>query len=291
VPAGGSRLLALPGGGRLKAARGEFFDQGHRREFLVLEEVTGELRAGEKATYETLVRMVSHEVNNSVAAVGSLLESCRTYAGQLAVDDRGDYETALAVAVGRLESLRAFIAGFAEVVRLPPPAPAPCDLERLVRDVLHLFAPELARRRIRCRRQTAGGPLPPLALDSHQLEQVLVNVLRNAAEAIGEDGEIVVELGTEPGGRPYLAVRDSGPGFPDAVRERLFTPFFTTKRDGRGLGLTLIREVVAGHGFDLRLDNHPEGGAELKIWLAAARSGQASGHGSGRGSAQRSSLS
>jgi signal transduction histidine kinase len=269
-------VLALRGSRRVKASRGEFFDQGFQRAFFVLEELTEELRATEKAAYERLIRLVAHEVNNSVGAVGSLLESCRSYAGQLRGDDRGDYETALAVAADRLRNLSRFVAGFAEVVRLPPPDRRPCDVRRLVEDLLVLLRPSLDEARVRC---SLVGPaaLPPVVADKNQLEQVLVNVLKNAAEAAGAGGTIEVRLergerrGNGAGGAAsgadvtVLSVRDSGPGIAPEVAARLFTPFYTTKPGGRGLGLTLVQEVLSQHGFAFRLENRAGGGAEFRI--------------------------
>jgi nitrogen fixation/metabolism regulation signal transduction histidine kinase len=261
--AGESRLVPLEGRRRLKCYRGQFFDRGFPRSFYLLEEVTEELRTSEKAAYEQLVRMISHEVSNSVGAVSSLLESCVAYGEQLRAGDREDFRQALAVASARLHSLNAFVNGFAEVVRLPPPDRRPTDLGALVDDVRVLLQPELERRRIACR-WAAREPLEPLSLDRHQMEQVVVNVFRNAVEAIGEDGEITLALRREEG-RPTLRVADSGAGIAREAEARLFVPFFSTKRDGRGLGLVLIREVVGQHGMGCALANRPEGGAEFVL--------------------------
>lgn len=260
---GESRLVPVEGRRRLKCYRGQFFDRGFPRSFFLVEEVTEELRTSEKAAYEQLVRMISHEVGNSVAAVASLLESCLAWADQLPPEHRDDYRQALLVAGARMRSLNAFVNGFAEVVRLPAPDRRPVDLGALVEDVRVLLAPELERRRIACR-WTRREPLPPVALDRHQMEQVVVNVFRNAIEAIGEDGEIELSLGREEG-RPTLRVADSGRGIAREAEARLFVPFFSTKRDGRGLGLVLIREVVGQHGFGCGLANRPQGGAEFVL--------------------------
>ena len=256
---GGSEVLALQGGRRLKATRAEFFDRGFPRSFLLLEELTEELRASEKAAYGKLIRMMSHEINNSVGAVGSLLDSFRGYAGELGEEDREDYLQAIAVAITRLENLRAFMNGFAEVVRLPPPDRRPTDLKRLVDEILLLMRPELDRRRIRVDWEKAE-PLPPVELDRNQIEQVLVNVLKNAMESIGEDGPHRLRLD-----RDSLAIRDSGPGIPEEVRALLFTPFFSTKRNGRGLGLTLVQEILSAHGFAFSLGAGEGGGAEFRV--------------------------
>ena len=271
IPVGGSDVLSLQGGRRLKVSRAEFFDRGFPRSFLLLEELTEELRASEKAAYGKLIRMMSHEINNSVGAVGSLLDSFRGYADQLGEEDRGDFQQAIAVAVTRLENLRAFMNGFAEVVRLPPPDRRPTDLRQLLDEILLLLRPELDRHRIRVEWEQAER-VPPLDLDRNQIEQVLVNVLKNAAEAIGDDGRIALRLGFENGrnggwerGRPYLSIRDSGPGIPEEVRALLFTPFFSTKKNGRGLGLTLVQEILSQHGFEFSLAPGADGGSEFRV--------------------------
>ncbi len=138
IPEGGSEVLALPGGRRLKATRAELFDRGFPRGFLLLEELTEELRASEKAAYGKLIRMMSHGIYISVGAVGSLLDSFRGYADELKGEDRDDFVQAIAVAITRLENLRAFMNGFAEVVRLPEPDRRLCDAtsQRLVDEIL-----------------------------------------------------------------------------------------------------------------------------------------------------------
>ncbi len=259
IPEGGSEILALQGGRRLKVTRAGFFDRGFPRGFLLLEELTEELRASEKAAYGKLIRMMSHEINNSVGAVGSLLDSFRGYAGDLGAEDREDYLQAITVAITRLENLRAFMNGFAEVVRLPPPDRRPTDVKQLVDEILILLRPELDRRRIAVVWDGAET-LPPVELDRNQIEQVVVNVFKNAMESIGEDGRIALRLD-----RGSLAVRDSGPGIPEEVRALLFTPFFSTKRNGRGLGLTLVQEILSAHGFAFSLEAGEGGGAEFRV--------------------------
>ena len=263
LPLGEARLLTT-GRRRLKVSRAELFDRGFPRSFLSIEELTEELRASEQAAYGKLIRMTSHEVNNSVGPVSSLLDSFRGYGDQLAAGDRQDFEDALTVAIARLERLSAFVGGFADMVRLPPPERRPCDLRVLLEEILILLRPQLEERRIAVvwlAREEAV-----LELDRNQLEQVLVNVFKNAIEAIGTDGQIELRLARE-GGRLLLRVADSGPGIPEEVRPLLFTPFFSTKRDGRGLGLTLIREILTGHGCDFGLSSRPDRrGAE--VWIA-----------------------
>jgi nitrogen fixation/metabolism regulation signal transduction histidine kinase len=262
IPVGESRVLAQ-GPRRLKVSRAELFDRGFPRSFLIIEELTEELRASEKAAYGKLIRLMSHEVNNSVGPVRSLLDSFRDYTDQLEGEDRQDFTQAVGVAIARLERLGAFVNGFAEVVRLPPPERRYCDLTQLLEEILLLLRPELDRRHIQAIWKTKD-PIPPIDLDRNQIEQVLVNVLKNAMEAIGDQGYIEIRLGLESG-RPLLRIADTGPGIPEDIRPLLFTPFFSTKRDGRGLGLTLTREILAQHGFDFGLENRAGGGAE--VWV------------------------
>ena len=108
-----------------------------------------------------------------------------------------------------------------------------------------------------------------VALDKNQIEQVLVNVMQNAIDAIARDGTLTLALATN-GGKPLLSVRDSGPGIPPDVQPHLFTPFFSTKRQGRGVGLTLIREILTQHDLDFDLRNIPPHGAEFRIFFPAA---------------------
>ena len=259
VPRGESRVIARPGGRLIRIHHGEFFDRGFSRSFFLFEELTEELRASEKAAYEQLIRMVSHEVNNSVGAVRSLLESCMNYASQLREDDRADFENALQVAINRIGNLNAFVNGFAEVVRLPAPRLEACRLDALLRDVLTLLRPELDSRGIAAQLRIDGA-VEPVRCDKNQIEQVVINVIRNAVEAIGSSGTLDIELTPRS-----LCIRDSGPGIPPDVLPRLFSPFFSTKRDGRGLGLTLVHEVLKQHHFEYSLQNRAGGGAEFSI--------------------------
>jgi len=250
---------------RLKCLRGEFFDRGSTRTFFMIDELTEELRTAEKAAYGKLIRMMSHEVQNSVTSVRSLLESCGHYTRQLGEGDRHDMEQALEVSSNRLDHLSQFMKGLASVVRVPEPDRRPTDVVVLIRDLGLLLAPELEHRGIRIEWALPQQPVT-ITLDKNQIEQVLVNVLRNAMEAIGSDGTIRAAL-EQSQGTVWLSIRDSGCGIPEEAQPELFTPFFSTKRDGQGLGLTLTREILSRHGYSFSLENGPTGGAEFRICL------------------------
>jgi signal transduction histidine kinase len=260
---GESKVVVLDGRRRVKCQRSEFLDRGFPRSFFLLQEVTRELRQSERAAYEKLIRMMSHEVNNSVGAVNSLLHSCLNYKDQLREEDRKDFEAALRVAVARTEQLSAFMRGFADVVRLPPPRLAPCDVCELLDGVAALMRPERERRRIAWKWDVREPP-PPVAMDRAQMEQVFVNVVKNAIEAIGEDGTITVRVGRN-GGRGFVVVEDTGGGLTPEARAHLFTPFFSTKQNGQGIGLTLVQEVLGQHGFEFSLEGPPRGPTQFVV--------------------------
>jgi two-component system, NtrC family, nitrogen regulation sensor histidine kinase NtrY len=239
-------------------------DRGFSRTFVLLEELTEELRHAEKAAYEKLIRMLSHEVNNSVAASNSLLTSCLVYAEQLPGESRTDLEGALQVVMNRTAQLGAFMKAFADVVRLPEPRLAPCDLHDLLSHLSRLMAAEAERRRIRV--VTEFGPVPPVQIDRTLMEQALVNVIKNAIEAVDHDGTVTLRTGVTAD-RPWLQVEDSGHGLDPEVRAHLFTPFFSTKESGQGIGLTLVQEILTRHGFAFTLDGPTGGPTQFTIWF------------------------
>jgi nitrogen fixation/metabolism regulation signal transduction histidine kinase len=266
IPRDESRLLILRGRRRVRCQAATFMDRGFPRRFLLLDELTDELHKTEKHAYEKLIRMMSHEVNNTSGAVQSLLQSCLVYARQLADGDREDFARALNVAIQRTAHLDEFMRGFANVVRLPRPRLQPSNPWDIAAQVGLLF-------RDRCKagditwREEIGPDTPQVDCDPVQLEQVLVNVVKNAVEAIhaaGKPGEIVIRGGRQ-GRRSFLAVADTGPGFSPDVQAQLFTPFYTTREKGQGIGLTMVQEILLAHGFDFTLENRDGGGAEFAI--------------------------
>jgi nitrogen fixation/metabolism regulation signal transduction histidine kinase len=262
---GESRVLSTRGLTRLRCQHGEFIDQGFPRSFYLVEEITEELRASERAAYEKLIRMISHEVRNSVGAVGSLLDSSLHYSPQLAPSDREDFDEAVRVARERLVNLDRFVGGFAEVVRLPEPDRRPTDLGDLLRDIGTLVRPELDARGIELNVDVPDSPIVA-SVDKNQFEQLLLNLVRNAWEAVQTTGTI--RFSASLNGRSVrVAVQDTGPGLSPDVSEQIFTPFFTTKREGRGIGLTLVREIALQHGAELSFRNVPGGGAEFAVTL------------------------
>jgi two-component system nitrogen regulation sensor histidine kinase NtrY len=263
---GESVILPLYGNRRVRWQKSRFMDHGSPRLLLLVEELTEELRRSERAAYEKIVRVLSHEINNSIGASASLLESCLHYAQQIVPADRGDFETALNVAVARMRHLNAFVRSYAEVVRLPPPRREQVDLARLVEDLGHLLQGECAAAGVAFSLECVAPPAP-VSIDAHQIEQVLVNVLRNAVEAAGPGGWVRMRVDGEGSRRPVLTVEDSGPGIPEDVQTQLFTPFFSTKENGRGIGLMVAQEILTQHGFAFALESAPSGGLPTRFTI------------------------
>ncbi len=256
-------IVPRPVSRRFRVTRSEFRDRGFPRTLFLVEELTEELLRSEREAYGQVIRLVAHEVNNSVGPVSSLVETVRFYADRLESEERRRFEAGLDLAAQRLEHLRGFVEGFAEVVKLPEPQRTHCDLDRMVADLLTLIAPTLEGQGIQHHLQ-AEAPLGWAKVDKNQLEQVLVNVLKNAAEACTEGGQITLRT-VEDHGRSRLEIKDTGPGLSPAAQESLFRPFFTTKNRGRGLGLTLVHQILRAHDFDFSLENHPAGGAVFRL--------------------------
>ena len=161
----------------------------------------------------------------------------------------------------------AYQKGFAVVFRLPAPARQPCDVVAILARVVRLVSarPEAAAIEWRW---DLDAPALRVSADPTQLEQALLNVVKNAVEAIDGAGTIVVRARSR-GDRPAVVVEDSGPGLTDEARANLFTPFFSTKPHGQGIGLTLVGEILAGHGFDYTLARTERGTTAFTIRLSA----------------------
>ena len=268
---GGARLLADADGRRYRAQRGQFFDRGFARHFLLVEELTEELESSERATYEKLVRVLAHEVNNTVAATGSVLDSLLYYRPQLAPADGEDFGTAIEAVKRRNASLGEFIDRFTRVVKMPAPEPRPTALRELVEDAVRLYR-DGARSRDVTLEVSRMDEVPMLPLDRNLFEQALLNIVKNAVEAAeasarerGVPGQVQLELAREDG-RVRLSVIDSGDRLGEVPPGQLFSPFFSTKKGGQGIGLLFVREVLQRHGTAYRLGSDGQGRTRFDLW-------------------------
>jgi nitrogen fixation/metabolism regulation signal transduction histidine kinase len=271
LPLGDSQLLTDADGRRYRGQRGQFYDRGFSRHFLLVEELTEELESSEKATYEKLIRVLAHEVNNTVAATGSVLDSLLYYRSQLAERDSEDFSTAILAVQRRNASLGEFIERFTRVVKMPAPELRPAAVRDIMDDILYLYREQCRSRGITIAWQRCDE-VPAIAMDRHLMEQALLNVVKNAMEAVeagaGENRRIDFVLAQEAG-RVRLSVIDSGNLLGDVPARQLFTPFFTTKKGGQGIGLLFVREVLNRHGYAYRLAATTDGATSFDIWLTA----------------------
>ncbi len=246
-------VIQTSGRKRLKVIHSQYFDLGIKRSFFLVIELTRELWKSEKTAYETLIRTLSHEVNNTIGATNSILKSVLAYSKQLEEDDRLDFENALDVAIERTENLNRFMRSYADVIRLPDPSRELVNPEHLILRITELIKSECKQRKIALN-FVSNGNVGKVSLDVAQMEQALMNIIRNAIEAIGENGQIEIVL-HKHNGSLELAIEDSGPGLSDDARENLFNPFFSTKENGQGIGLTLVHEILTRHGFEFALES------------------------------------
>lgn len=250
-----------------KIQKSHFVDRGFARHFIMVEEMTEEILAAEKRAYGKVIRMMAHEVNNTIGPVNSIMETVMLShrrmtdtnggiadtAGEIA-DKDSEIPAALRVAIQRNVNLNYFMRNFADLVRLPAPNKQAVMMDQLVGQVVSLMrrgAP--AGKEIIFEGQ---GQDWVEMIDEQQMEQVLINIIKNALEAIAGSGQVWVCL--DPAAR-RLVVRDNGVGIDPSVEGKLFSPFFSTKRQGQGIGLTLIREVLMGHGFAFSLSTNGQG--------------------------------
>jgi two-component system, NtrC family, nitrogen regulation sensor histidine kinase NtrY len=240
--------MAFPGAvGRWEIRRSTFRQGGLPHQLLVLTDVSRPLREEERQAWQRLMRVLGHEINNSLAPIksiaGSLMRVVRRE--ELAPDWRDDAVRGLDVIATRADALTRFTASYARLARLPQPRLAPLDIGRAVRRVAGLET-RLAVR-------VEGGPSVLVPADSDQVEQLLINLLHNAVDAAIETGGDVRVAWRVAGGYLELTVDDDGPGL--AQTANLFVPFFTTKPGGSGIGLVLSRQIAEGHNGALSLSN------------------------------------
>jgi nitrogen fixation/metabolism regulation signal transduction histidine kinase len=246
---------AFPGGvGRWEIRRSSFRQGGRPHELLVLSDLSQPLREEERQAFQRLIRVIGHEMNNSLAPIKSIAGSLSTIIEREPPpsDWREDMQRGLAVIASRSESLSRFMSAYARLAKLPPPKLAPLDVGAVIDRVVTLEKGHNI--------QVAGGPRLTVQGDSDQLEQLLINLLRNAVDAVRETGG-AVRVGWQrlPGSSPpamELWVEDEGPGLSNTGN--LFVPFFTTKPGGSGIGLVLSRQIAEAHGGSLMLENRDD---------------------------------
>ena len=256
--------LAFPGRtGRFEVRRGTFRQGGLSHQLLVLSDVSRALREEERQAWQRLIRVMGHELNNSLAPIKSLAGSLEQLIGRnpRPADWEDDMRRGLGVIATRSESLSRFMDGYARLARLPPPRFQSVDIGPLVKRVAGLET--------RLSVHLVPGAETTLKADADQLEQLLINLVRNGVDAALETGGGVRFGWRRANGQPptlEVFVEDDGPGVPNS--SNLFVPFFTTKQQGSGIGLVLSRQIAEAHGGTLTLQNRdPEPGCRARLRL------------------------
>jgi nitrogen fixation/metabolism regulation signal transduction histidine kinase len=250
------------GAGRWEIRRRTFREAGRPLDLLVITDVSRALREEERQAWRRLVRVMGHELNSSLTPIKSMASTLQKLIARepLPADWRSDAGGGLTIIHDRAEALARFMGAYARLARLPPPERRDTDLSALVGRAASLYGDRIAIEK---------GPAVHLAIDADQVEQVMINLIKNAVEAVGDVGSVRVNW-VIAGDRVDVSVLDDGPGL--ARTENLWVPFFTTKQGGTGLGLVLSREIVENHGGEISLANRKDGrGCVARVSLPLKR--------------------
>ncbi|WP_071145327.1 sensor histidine kinase [Bacteroides ihuae] len=257
IPRGESVTLRLNDSNIYKCTRSSFIDHGFQHPFFLVESLTDEVMKAEKKAYEKVIRMIAHEVNNTTAGITSTLDTV-----EQALSEEENMEEicqVMRVCTDRCFSMSRFITRFADVVRIPDPHLSLVNLNDLVLSCKRFMEGMCLDKNITIHLECVE--LPMVKLDTALFEQVLVNIIKNAAESIECDGKITVRTSLPVS----LEVVDNGKGISKEIEMKLFSPFFSTKPDGQGIGLIFIREILSRHGCTFSLRTYSDGLTRFRI--------------------------
>lgn len=244
---------------RWEVRRGSFRQGGRPHQFVVLADVSRALREEERRAWQRLIRVLGHEINNSLTPIKSVAQQLQQLVSPNGTRElsRDDLDKGLELIAKRSESLTRFLSSYARLARLPPPKLGKVDVAAWVQRVARLET------RVPVDVTPPPGPATVLRADGDQLDQLLINLITNAADAAlatGRGGGVRVRwaVGPSAGSEGFeLVVEDDGPGLPETAN--LFVPFFTTKPQGSGIGLVLSRQIAEAHGGSLTIANRTDG--------------------------------
>lgn len=265
IPNEETRVVRLNDANVYKCTHSHFIDCGFKHPFYLMERMTEEVRRVEKKAYEKVIRMISHEVNNTTAGITSTLDTVeQTLANEKDMQDICDV---MHVCIERCFSMSRFITRFADVVKIPEPTLTSASLNEMASTCKRFMEGMCADNGIDLRLELDPA-VGKVKMDVSLFEQVLINIIKNAAESIlaagtvpQPSGQIIVRTTTPTS----IDVADNGPGISKEVEAKLFTPFFSTKPNGQGIGLVFIREVLSKHRCTFSLHTCQDGWTHFRI--------------------------
>jgi len=225
---------------------------------LVLDDVTPLIRAQKVAAWREVARRLAHEIKNPLTPIQLSAERLRRHFSTAPPPAKALVDECTVTIVGEVESLKGLVDEFSQFARMPSPRTIPTDLGQLITDTISLYSGIFSD--VRIDQRFAPG-IPLVRLDAEQIKRVIINLVDNAIEAMERRGHIVVETQLDASNNLVrIVVADDGPGIPPAEREKLFLPYYSTKRRGSGLGLAIVRRIIAEHGGSIEVgDNAPRG--------------------------------
>jgi len=259
----------------LTLATTEIIIAGNSERLISLQDIQSELDATQAQAWEELVRVLTHEIMNSITPVTSLAKTSlhvvedilrKEKAGQALDEDLEDLRDAVATIARRSDSLTQFVDGYRQISRLAPPEKKRVRLDGLFESASQLLVAEWPDSKVKLSTQIMPIELDVYA-DRDLLEPVLLNLLRNAWQSTVNVDEPVIVLKGRLNRRNNVVIEviDNGPGVPDSIAKKIFVPFFTTKESGSGVGLALARQVMIAHGGFIRLGRNDSGGATFSL--------------------------
>ena len=259
LPKGATETIRLSNSRIYRCSRLSFIDRGFAHPFYLIESLTSDVMKAEKKAYEKVIRMIAHEVNNSVAGITSTLDTVND--ALQTIDDTEDLQEVMKVCIERSFSMSRFITNFADVVKIPDPQLEEVSLNDRV-FACKRFMENVCQSRDIDLQMNLCEENPTVSIDTSLFEQVLINIIKNAAESIGEKGSITIRTSASP---LMLEIGDTGQGISKETETMLFTPFFSTKPNGQGIGLIFIREVLMKHNCNFSLRTYPDGITRFRI--------------------------
>lgn len=253
------RTVQLNDSNIYKCTYSSFIDQGFQHPFILIESLTDEVMKAEKKAYEKVIRMIAHEVNNTTAGITSTLDTVESTLTE--VENTEDIREVMRVCIDRCFSMSRFITNFADVVKIPEPDLRRQDLNTLVNSC-KMFMENICHDRDISITLRLSENLNEVMVDASLFEQVMVNIIKNSAESIESQGEIIITTTNNP---ICLEVADNGKGINKETAAKLFSPFFSTKPEGQGIGLIFIREVLLKHGCTFSLRTYDDGLTRFRI--------------------------